>query len=124
MLPVVGSFPLVDCPTQLILHLYLSVVFHDKYERTQQGNLLVSQPMILSNSRLHSTTTKSPTYSEFNDALLGVTEFPATENTLLDLELAACTGKPTLLFKLFLAAINKCTSDKPTFISIYFYVCA
>ena len=36
---------LVDCPTQLILYLYLSVVFYDKYqslkyEEIQQGNLL------------------------------------------------------------------------------------
>ena len=43
----------VDCPTQLTLifilwYLYLSVVFHDKYqsykyEKIQQGNLLVSR---------------------------------------------------------------------------------
>ena len=41
---------LVDCPTQLILYLYSSVVFHDKYERTQQGNLLplVSPWLIIS----------------------------------------------------------------------------
>ena len=44
------SSDLVDCPTQLILYLYLSVVFHDKYqnekyEEIQQGNLL--QPTLV-----------------------------------------------------------------------------
>ena len=129
----------------------------------------------------------SPPSSLGSRTLFWMWVFPATENTLSDLELAARTGKTTLVFKIFLAVINyfwkpclllvqwfhkrwpifrtirngrlgmwvrsavawcvwksekmagcisslqellgkltndKCTFDKPTFISIYFYVCA
>ena len=54
----------VDCPTQLTLifilwYLYLSVVFHDKYqsykyEKIQQGNLLVVWGTCMHSGSMHS----------------------------------------------------------------------
>ena len=54
------------------------------------------KPMVLSNLKLHFTTTRSSTFSGFNLALLGVTTLPATEKTRSDLDEAAGTRKTTL----------------------------
>ena len=59
------------------------------------------------NPQLHlKFRTLSSTFSGFKDALLDVTVFPATENTLSNMELTAGNGKTTLVFKLLLSATN------------------
>ena len=52
------------------------------------------KPMVLSNLKLHFTTTRSSTFSGFNLALLGLTTLPATEKAQMKMKQLA-QGRPS-----------------------------
>ena len=99
---------LVDCPTQLILFLYLSVVFHDKYERTQQGNLLKS------------TTPIIPAQKERHPVLLLASSSPLPQHLKLLQIILVCSYFSSFLF---LDLIDTFVCAKKDFLVCSHYSC-